>query len=64
MTATLVGAFLVISVWTLSVFEVGKSGDGANIGAGVILVAGYVITFVGLISLVRIWLASRSRREK
>ncbi len=61
---TLVGAFLILSVWTLSLFEVGKFGDDANIGAGVILLVGYVVTLGGFVALTRIWLAGRSRRKK
>lgn len=64
MSASLGGAFLVLSVWTLSLLGVGKPGEGANIGAGIILLVGYLLTLGGAMSLTHTWLAGRSRREK
>ena len=62
--ALLVGASLVMSVWALSLLEVGKFGDDANIGAGALLLAGCTMTLGGAVSLTRTWLTSRSRRRR
>jgi len=62
--ALLVGTSLVMSVWALSLLEVGKFGDDANIGAGALLLAGLTVTLGGAVSLTRTWLTSRSRRRR
>lgn len=64
LAVTLVGTSLVASVWTLSLLEVGKFGDDTNIGAGAILLVGYMATLGGALSLTRIWLTSRSHRRR
>lgn len=64
LAVTLVGTSLAVSVWTLSLLGVGTFGDDANIGAGAILLVGYVVTLVGAVSLTRIWLTSRSHRRR
>jgi hypothetical protein len=62
---TLVGLSLVASIWTLSLMEVGDfGGEGANIGAGFLLLIGYILTLGGLVALVSIWISERSERKK
>lgn len=60
---TVVGAFLVLLVWTLSALEVGKFGQETDIGGGVILLLGYLLTLGGIVSLIKTRLTRhRSRR--
>lgn len=60
-TITLAGAFLVLSYWVLSLVGVGNIGDEADIGGGIILLAGYALVLGGIISLITVSLTGRHK---
>lgn len=58
---TLVGAFLVLSYWVLSLVGVGGIGDEGDIGGGIILLAGYALILGGIVSLITVSLTDRRK---